>query len=90
MTPPADPERSKNHRCPGEIISYGVWLSDRFPLSGRDVQERLCERGIAVTHEALRQWCRKCGHDDANQLKRRRARPGDAWHGDEVLVTITT
>jgi len=26
MTPPADPERYKNHRFPGEIISHGVWL----------------------------------------------------------------
>src|SRR5215470_13734515 len=59
MTPPADPERYKNHRFPGEIISHGVWLYDRFPLSYRDVQELLCERGIDVTHEAIRQWCLK-------------------------------
>src|SRR5215510_5677058 len=26
MTPPADPERYKHHRFPGEIISHGVWL----------------------------------------------------------------
>ena len=39
MTPPADPERYKNHRFPGEIISHGVWLYYRFPLSYRDVQE---------------------------------------------------
>jgi putative transposase len=51
MTPPADPERYKNHCCPGEIISHGVWLYYRFPLSYRDVQELLCERGITVTHE---------------------------------------
>ena len=38
MTPPADPERYKNHRFPGEIISHGVWLYYRFPLSYRDVQ----------------------------------------------------
>ena len=45
MTPPADPARYKNHRFPGEIISHGVWLYYRFPLSYRDVQELLCERG---------------------------------------------
>jgi len=49
MTPPADPARYKNHRFPGEIISHGVWLYYRFPLSYRDVQEILCERGIDVT-----------------------------------------
>ena len=59
MTPPADPERYKNHRFPGEIISHGVWLYYRFTLSYRDVQELLFERGIDVSHEAIRQWCRK-------------------------------
>ena len=88
MTPPADPARYKNHRFPGEIITHGVWLSYRFPLSSRDVQELLCERGIDVTHEAIRQWCRKCGQEYAHQLKRRRARPGDKWYLDEVFVTI--
>jgi len=63
MTPPAAPERYKNHRFPGEIISHGVWLYYRFPLSYRDVQEILFERGIDVTHEAIRQWCLKFGQD---------------------------
>ena len=47
-----------------------------------------CERGIDVTHEAIRQWCLKFGQDYANQLKRRRAQPGDKWHLDEVFLTI--
>ena len=68
MTPPADPERYKNHRFPGEIISHGVWLSYRFPLSSRDVHELLCERGIDGTHKAIRQWCLKLGQDYANRL----------------------
>jgi putative transposase len=88
MTPPADPKRYKNHRLPGEIISHGVWLYYRSPLSYRDVQELLCERGIDVTHEAICQWCLKFGQDYANQLKRRRPRPGDKWHLDEVFLTI--
>src|SRR5947209_4005039 len=67
MTSPADPERYKNYRFPGEIISHGVWLSYRFPLSYRDVQELLCERGIDVTHEAIRQWCLKFGQDYATK-----------------------
>jgi putative transposase len=88
MTPPADPERSKNPRFPGEIISHGVWLSYRFPLSYRDVQELLFERGIDVTHAAIRQWWLKFGQDYAKRLKRRRPQPGDKWHLDEVFLTI--
>src|SRR5215468_4041410 len=88
MTPPADPARDKNHRFPGEIISPGGWLYYRFPRSYRDGQELLCEHGIDVPHEAIRQWCLKCGQDYANQRKRRRAQPGDKWHRAEVFLTI--
>jgi putative transposase len=52
------------------------------------VEEILCERGIDVTHEGIRQWCLKFGQDYANRLKRRRAQPGDKWHLDEVFLTI--
>jgi putative transposase len=55
MTPPANTERYKHHRFPGEIISPWVWLYYRFTLSYRDVQELLFECGIDVTYEAIRQ-----------------------------------
>ena len=79
MTPPTDTARDKNHRFPGEIISHGVWLSSRFTLSYRDVQALLFARGIDVSHEAIRQWCRTFGQDYANRLRRRRPQPGDKW-----------
>jgi putative transposase len=88
MPPPADPERYKNHRFPGAIISHGVWLYYRFTLSYRDVQELLCERGVTVSHAAIRQWYRKFGQEYANRLRRRRPQPGDTWHLDEVFLTI--
>jgi putative transposase len=88
MPPPANTKRYKNHRFPGEIISHGVWLYSRFPLSYRDVQEILFERGIDVSYEAIRQWCLKFGQDYANRLRRRRPRSGDKWHLDEVFLTI--
>jgi putative transposase len=88
MTPPATPERYKHHRFPAEIISHGVWLYYRFCLSYRDVEELLFARGIIVTYEAIRKWCRRFGQAYANHLRRRRPRPGDKWHLDEVFLTI--
>jgi putative transposase len=78
----------KHHRFPAEIISHGVWLYYRFCLSYRDVEELLFTRGVLVTYEAIRKWCRKFGQQYANQLRRRRPRPGDKWHLDEVFLTI--
>jgi len=57
-------------------------------LSFRDVEELLLERGVVVTYEAIRKWCRKFGQQYANQLRRRRPRPGDKWQMDEVFLTI--
>jgi len=57
-------------------------------LSYRDVEELLFARGILVTYEAIRKWCRKFGQPYAHQLRRRRPQPGDKWHLDEVFLTI--
>jgi putative transposase len=51
--------RYKNHRFPGEIISHAVWLYFQFCPSYRDVEELLLARGIIVSYEAIRKWCRK-------------------------------
>jgi putative transposase len=88
MNTPVPTNRYKNHRFPPDIISHAVWLYFRFCLSYRDVEELLFARGIIVTYEAIRKWCRKFGQDDANELRRRRPRPGDKWHLDEVFLTI--
>src|SRR5919199_328755 len=78
----------KRHRFPPAIIGHAVWLYFRFALSYRDVEELLAERGVLVTYETIRQWCRKFGQTYANELRRRRPRPGDKWHLDEVYITI--
>jgi putative transposase len=85
-TPPTNPY--KRHRFPAEIISHCVWLYFRFCLSYRDVAELMAARGVILTYEAVRSWCRKFGQVYANQLRRRRPRPGDKWHLDEVFLTI--
>ena len=78
----------KRHRFQAEIISHCVWLYFRFCLSYRDVEELMAERGVILTYEAVRYWGRKFGQAYANQLRRRRPRPGDTRHLDEVFLTI--
>jgi putative transposase len=78
----------RGHRFPPDVITHAVWLYFRFHLSFRDVQDLLAERGVVVSHEAIRQWCTKFGATFAAGLRRRRARPGDKWHLDEVLLKI--
>lgn len=43
-------------------------------------------RVVLVTYETIRQWCRKFGQTFANQLRRRRPRPDDKSHLNEVAL----
>jgi putative transposase len=78
----------RGHRYPVEVISHCVWLYHRFPLSFREVEELMLERGIVVSYETIRRWCMTFGQQYASSLHRRRPRPGDKWHLDEVYIKI--
>ena len=78
----------KRHRFPPDIISYSVWLYHRFNLSHRDIEDLLAERGIVVSHEAIRLWCIKFGAKYARRLKRKHRGYGDTFFIDEVFVKI--
>ncbi|GAA3999046.1 hypothetical protein GCM10022631_07340 [Deinococcus rubellus] len=68
------------------IIQHAVWLYHRFPLSYRDVQELLYQRGIEVGHETLREWSIKFAPLFAEELRHREPRRGSLWHLDEVWI----
>ncbi len=76
------------HRFPPAIIQRAIWLYFRFPLSFRDVEEMLAERGIEVSYETVRRWVLKFGSAYAANIKASRPRPSGTWHLDEVYVRI--
>lgn len=78
----------KRHRFPPDIISYAVWLYYRFNLSHRDIEDLLAERGITVSYESIRLWCKKFGPKFARRLKRKHQGYGDTFYVDEVFVKI--
>ncbi len=68
-------------RChfPGAVIAHAVWLYLRFPLSFRDVEEMLSERGVQVSYETVRRWVAKFGAQYGKEIRKRRftvAAPG--------------
>jgi putative transposase len=64
----------------------------RFPLSLRNVEDLLHERGIEVSHETVRFWWQRFGPMFAAEIRRRRVgqmrRSRWRWHLDEVFVRI--
>lgn len=63
------------HRFPPAVIQRAVWLYFRFPLSFRDVEEMLAERGIDVSYETIRRWILKFGPTIAASVRSRRVKP---------------
>ena len=59
-------------RYPAEIIAHAVYLYHRYSLSFREVEEILACRGIEVTYETIRQWCKKFGSEFAKKLEKKR------------------
>ena len=78
----------RGFRYPAEVIQHAVWLYHCFSLSLRDVETILAARGVVVSYESIREWGLRFGRQFANELKRRRPKPGDKWHLDEVFIRI--
>lgn len=76
------------HRFPAEVIQHVVWLYFRFPLSYRDVEDLLAQRGIDVSYETVRRWSVKFGLSYARKLRRSHPPAANWWHLDEVFISI--
>nr|WP_291845199.1 IS6 family transposase [Maricaulis sp.] len=75
-----------------EIIRPAVMMHVRFPLSLRNVEDLLHERGIDITHETVRFWWNRFGSMFAKSIRKCRAQNADysnwTWHLGEVFVKI--
>ncbi len=76
-----------------EIIRLAVMLYIRFPLSLRNVEDLLHERGIEISYETVRYWWNRFGPIFAAEIRRKRVdRMRQCrkwkWHLDEMYVKI--
>jgi putative transposase len=75
-----------------EVICLTVMLHIRYPLSLREVEDLLFERGIDICHETVRLWWNRFGPMFAAAIRKRRVHcqsySGWRWHLDEVFVKI--
>ena len=83
-----EPATYPGYRFPAAVIHHAVWLYHLFSLSLRDIELMLAERGVLVSYESIRRWCLRFGTEFAAKLCKRRSRPGDTWHMDEVNLRI--
>ena len=95
-TPAGLPSRMRNPlRCfnsSPEVIRLAVMMYIRYPLSLRQVEDMLFERGIDISHETVRFWWNRFGPIFAAEIRKRRVHQRSyslwRWHLDEVFVRI--
>ena len=76
-----------------EVIRLAVMMYIRYPLSLRQVEDLLFERGIDICHESVRFWWNRFGPMFATEIRKRRIHHRSfsqwPWHLDEVFVRIS-
>ena len=75
-----------------EIIHLAVMLYVRFPLSLRNVEDLLHERGVDVSYESVRYWWHRFGLkkvlDRLLKLYQHRSSSGMQWHGIQPVIHL--
>ena len=71
-----------------EIILWGVRWYVAYPISYRQLEERMGERGVAVDHSTLNRWVIKYAPEVEKQFRRRQRPVGKSWRRDETYVRV--
>jgi putative transposase len=76
-----------------EVIRLVVMMYVKYPLSLRNVEDLLADRGIDISHETVRFWWNRFGPMFAAEIRKRRIAhmrgyPQWRWHLDEVFVKV--
>jgi putative transposase len=86
------PNPFKYFKTSPEISRLAVMLYVRFPLSLRNVEDLLHERGVEISHETVRFWWHRFGPMFVAEIRKRRIVGMKSshwrWHLDEMFVKI--
>ena len=70
------------------IILWGVRWYVAYPISYRQLEEMMGERGVAVDHSTLNRWVIRYAPEVEKQFRRRQHPVGRSWRMDETYVKI--
>jgi len=78
----------KGAHFPKSVILHAVFFYVRYPVSYRELQEILDERGISVDHATLNRWVVRYSPQIAEQAQRRKRRTASSWRVDETYIKV--
>ena len=78
----------KGSQFPKDVILYAVWFYVRFPVSYRDLEEIMAERGVEVDHATLNRWVEKYSEQIASEAQKRKEQPARSWRMKETYIEV--
>ncbi|WP_247997863.1 IS6 family transposase [Brucella tritici] len=78
----------KGAHFPKSVIVHAVFFYVRYPVSYRELQEILDERGISVDHATLNRWVIRYSPQIAEQAQIRKCRTASSWRVDETYLKV--
>ena len=75
-------------RFPAAVILGARRWSRQFPLSSRDLERLLADRGVAVDPTTLDRWVQRFALELEERLRRHLRPCRGPWHGDEASVRV--
>jgi putative transposase len=71
-----------------EIMLWGVRWYVAYPISYRQLEERMQERGVTVDHSTLNRWVIKYAPEIEKQFQRQKRPVGKSWRLDETSIRV--
>src|ERR671929_180832 len=78
----------RGFRFPAEVILWAVRWYLQFPLSYRDLERMLADRGVAVDHTTLLRWVQRFAPELEKRLRRHLRPCRGPWHVDETYLRV--
>jgi len=71
-----------------EIMLWGIRWYVAYPISYRQLEEMMQERGVAVDHSTLNRWVIKYAPEIEKQFRLRKRPVGKSWRMDETYIRV--
>lgn len=78
----------KGSHFPREVIQFAVFFYVRYPVSYRDLEEIMRERGVEIDHATLNRWVVKYSPLVAKEAQSRKASCARSWRADETYIKV--
>jgi len=78
----------KGRQFERDIILWGVRWYVAYPISYRQLEEMMAERGVEVDHSSLNRWVMKYTPGLENVFRQRRLPVGTSWRMDETYISV--